>query len=183
MPSRILKTIGGNLVGKPIFIDGVDITRTFSPKEIFDMHAKGTLRGVTLKGYCTQVGDDGIRFVPWYESTRFRMDTDTTRVHVSKDFVPYMQEKLESEHPMRRRTPQQKVAAMMLRLMAEVKRTGSIAGMTAEDIKHITGESWKQGEPMNAETVRKVAAHFLGIGEVDNKAADSRRTTRLHPYA
>jgi len=168
---------------QPVFVDGIDITRTFSPEEIFDLHAKGRLRKIALAGYCTRAGDDGIQFIPWYESTRFRMDTDTLPVHASDDFVPYMQNKLETEHPMRRSTPQQKVGRMMLRLMAEVKRTGTIPGFTPEDIKHIVGESWKQGEPLAAEDVQKVAAYFLGLGQKQNKEADSHRVTRAHALA
>lgn len=165
-------------------VAGVDIDRTYSPEEIFEMHDKGRLRPITLEGYCTRADEDGIRFVPYYESTFFRMREGKPQQHVSHDFAPAMRAQLEADHPITRRTPQQRVASMVLRLLADAKQNGTIAGLSEEQIRSITGELWKAGvTEVSTEMVRKVAAHFLFQAEKGNREADSHRVARAHPTA
>ena len=171
--------------GKPYILEGVDINRPFTAEEILELHASGRLRNLALKGYCTRADllEGTLRFIPWYESSAFRQRTGTQKEHISYDFVDAMREDVERNHPMKRRTPQEKVASMMLRLMAEVKKTGTITGLSQEHIRSIAGESRKEGEPLPAEAIRKVAAHYLGRGEKENKEADSHRVTQAHALA
>lgn len=170
----------------PRFVDGIDLTKEYPIHDIMDMFYGGKLRGVAQAGWVVQaVGEDTtmIRFVPWWESHLQRREEDRLRVHPEAINVDAMREDVEREHPMRRRTPQQRTAAMMVRLMSEAKKTGSVPGLTPEQIRAIIGESWRQGEPLAAEDVQKVAAWFMSRGEVDNREADSHRTTRAHQFA
>ena len=42
--------------------------------------------------------------------------------------------------------------------------------MPPDLIKRIAGNAWREGEPLTDEVIRAVAAHYLGVGEVDNKS-------------
>jgi hypothetical protein len=150
-------------------IGGIDVDRTYTGDEVLEMNNKGHLRNVTLKGYCTRVEHDGtIKFVPYWDSTWFRQEQDKA-VSVDVDIATPMLEDLKENHPIIRRTPQERVASMMLRLMGEYRRTGSLPGIPTDLIKKIVGNSWREGMPLTEEVVRAVAAHYLGLGEQENK--------------
>lgn len=169
---------------KPIIIDGIDITRVYTIGEIQDMYYRGYLRKVAVHGYVVQARADGtVRFVPWYESHMARAENDQLRETDWSAEAEQMRLDVEREHPMSRRTPQQRVASMLIRLMGEVKRTGRITGLSDEQVQSIVGKTWKEGMPLSEEDVRAVAAHFLGIAQVDNREADSHRVTRAHQFA
>ena len=169
---------------KPTIIGGIDITKRYPIAEIMEMHAQGKLRNIGGSGYIVRADADGmVGFVPWTESTLFRMNTDQPQLYQSPDFTEAMRQDVETEHPMRRRTPQERVASMLVRMMGHARETNTVPGLTEKQISTITGESWKEGDPLPAESVRAVAAHFLGIAEKQNKEADSHRTTRSHQFA
>jgi len=152
-------------------VAGINVDRVWTGDEILDLHAKGKLRDVALQGYCTRADADGtLRFVPFYESTWFRSD-EQKMVTQSVDIGTAMKADLDANHPIIRRTPQDRVASMFLRLLTTYKQTGSLAGVPTEVIKKIAGNAWREGQPLTDEVIRGVAAHYLGIGEVDNKAA------------
>lgn len=163
-------------------VAGIDIDRVFTGEEIIDLYHKGKLKPIALEGYCTRADADGtIRFIPWYESTRFRYENDS-RVSVTPD-GDAMREEVERENPIIRRTPQQRVAAMAMRIMGEVQRSGNAGGLSAEQVRSIVGESFREGEPITGSDVEALAAHFLGKAEKHNREADSKRVTRAHPTA
>lgn len=175
---------------------GVDIDRVYTIHEIIDMHDRGLLKGPALDGYVVRAsGDKTIRFVHWTEPTVNRQtpgsqDPDgrtreglRTYVQTKGDWIEEGMAALEEAHPMVRRTPQQRMESMTARLMSEVAKTGSVTGLSEDLVRSIAGESWKKGEPITAEAVRRVAAHFLGNAQVDNREADSHRTTRAHQFA
>lgn len=177
-------------------VEGVELTRGFTSEEIFEMKESGRLKKLAAAGYVGQASIESglIHFVPFEESPYFRSDPVNLQPGVATPLTNPMviqhpgsleqrRKELEEKHPMFRTTPQEKVGRMMLRLMAEVKRTGTIPGLSNEDIKAIVGESWRTGDPITADAVRAVAAHFLGLGEKHNREADSRRVTRKHPLA
>lgn len=169
---------------KPTIIDGIDISRRYTIQEIMDMHAKGKLRPVGVAGYIVRADADGtVGFVPWTQSTLYRSQRDALLVHQSTDFVEAMRQDVEAEHPMRRRTPQERTAAMLVRIMGTAQRYGTVPGLTQEQISTITGAAWREGDPLPAESVRAVAAHFLGIAEKQNREADSHRVARKHALA
>lgn len=155
----------------PTIVAGIDIDRAYSGDEILDIHRSGRLRDVTLQGYCTRVDvDANIRFVPFYESTWFRSDQDTMVV-AEQDIAGPMMADVNANHPIVRRTPQERVASLFLRLMTEYQRSGTLPGISSELITQVMQGSWREGEPLTAEVIRAVAAHYLGVGEVDNKKA------------
>jgi len=157
---------------QPNIVAGVDISRSYTGEEIIDMHRRGRLRDITLQGYCTRADADGtIKLVPWYESTWFRLDAGKPTQATSRNLAESMLADVNANHPIRRRTPQERVASMMLRLMAEVKRSGTIPGVTPDLIKRVVGNAWQEGQPLTEEVVRAVAAHYLGVGEKENKAS------------
>ena len=177
-------------------VAGVDLSRGFTPEEVFDFHNSGRLREIAEAGYVGQADVESglVHFAPFHKSAFFRSDPVDLQVGAVTGLtnpivVPHpstLEEKrkeLEEKFPMLRTTPQQKVARLTLRLLSEVKRTGRITGMSDQDVSHIVGEAWKIGEPLTSEAVRRVAAHFLGLGEKTNKEADSHRVTRAHALA
>ena len=169
---------------KPVVVDGIDITRKYPIDEILKMHAAGRLRPVGVAGYIVRADANGmVGFVPWTESTLYRMEQDKTLVHASDDFVDTMRDDIEREYPMVRRTPQERVAAMMVRLMGTAAKTGNVPGLTAEQVTAITGKAWREGEPLSAMAVQAVAAHFLGVAQTQNREADRKRVTRQHALA
>ena len=159
----------------PNIIEGVDISKSFTGEEIIEMHRRGKLRDVTLHGYCTRVDlEEGvIRFVPWWDSTLFRMEKQQLVRDHDAHFGETMMADVNANHPIRRRTPQQRVAAMMLRLMAEYRRTGTLPGVSPDLVRRVSGMAWREGTPLTDDAIRAVAAHFLGLGEAHNKEADS----------
>lgn len=151
---------------KPKIVNGVNIHKVFTSEEIIELHEAGRLRGIVLEGYCTRVEDGKIYFVPWYESSFMRAEQGKLMTHVSDDFVPAMQAEVEEEHPIIKRTPQQRVASMVMRLIAEYKNSGNtLPGIHGEDIKAMVGASWKEGAPLTEDDVRAIASYFLGKAE------------------
>ncbi len=160
---------------KPIIIDGVDITRSFEFDEIIAMNNNGKLRSITLRGYCTQGKDDGtLEFVPWQESLHFRKP----KTYVSDDFTEVMRQDVEQEHPILRRTPQERKMAMAMRIASEYARTGAVPGMTDPQVQEMVGEAWKAGEPMTGEAIVELAKKLMEQAEKDNREAESHRVTR-----
>lgn len=170
---------------KPIIVDGIDITRVFTIQEIKDMYYRGYLKKTAVLGYVVQARADGtVRFVPWYDGFLAREYAGELRETDWSAEAEQMRLDVEREHPMSRRTPQQRVASMLIRFMGEAKRNGGqIPGLSDDMIKSVLGKSWKEGTPLSEEDVRAVAARFLGVAEVDNREADSHRVIRKHQFA
>jgi hypothetical protein len=171
-------------------VAGIDIDRVYHKEEIIEMYKSGKLKDVTLVGYVSQANDDGTcQFVPWYKSERVLAKLQGVpfgkAVYTSEqDVFGDMRKNVEEQHPIVRRTPEQRVAAMMGRMLADAQRTGTIPGLSDEKIREITGEYWKTGvSTVTQDMVRKVAAHYLGLGEATNKEADRHRSTRAHAKA
>lgn len=169
---------------KPLVIDGVDVTQSFTAEDILDMFSKGRLRSITDRGYCTQGTEDGtLQFVPYWESLAFRTKHNTEKTYISHDFVDAMREEVEREHPILRRTPQERKMAMAMRIAGEYHRTGTIPGMTDPEVQELVGEAWGSGEPMTGEAIVELAKKLIEQAEVDNREADSHRITRSHMTA
>jgi len=162
----------------PPFVDGIDIGQKFTSEEIFDLHRRGKLRSITLEGYVTRVDilDNTISFVPFWESSKFR--DETGQMKMTEFGIEEKRKELEDEHPISRRTPQERVAALAMRLVGEIKRSGRVGGLSDEDITQLTSESWKAGEPLLASDARTIAATLLSKAEKENKEAESHRVTR-----
>lgn len=166
-------------------IGGIDIDRKYTFDEIMEMQKKDRLKPISLQGYVVRADADGmIGFVPWHQSTLARQEAGKPVTQGWDADLAKMREDVERENPMVRTSPQAKVARMIARLMEGAKSTGTIAGFSDEQIRTITGEYWKTGETEVTEAmVRKVASHLMQTAEKQNRAADSKRTTRAHPLA
>lgn len=146
-------------------VQGIDVDRAYTANEIAQMYLDGRLRSITLHGYVARADADGTcRLVPWTDAT-----TERPRVYQTKDDIrASLQEGLP---PIRRRTPQQRAASMVVRMLAEAKRAGKVPGLTEEQTREIVGEYWKDGvSEVTAEMVQRVAARFLQAAENEAKA-------------
>ena len=171
----------------PKVINGIDVTVLRPIEEVMQMFYDGKLPALVREGgYIPQADEETgmIRFVPWYDGhIQRRLEGRLRQVEWGYDELEAQNQEIERAHPIRRRTPQQRQAAMMVRLMGDAKRTGTIPGLSQEQLKTILGESWKMGEPLSSEDVQNVAAWFLGRAQTDNREADRHRVTRAHPTA
>lgn len=169
-------------------IAGIDIERDYSVDEMLDMYERGYLRAILQHGgYTPRANGDGtITFAPWAETYLGNLErTGMTREYDMGDWAEEERKVVEHDYPIVRRTPQQRVTAMALRLLAQAKQSdGKIPGMSEAEIRSIVGYAWTQGvTDITMEDMRKVAAKLMGIAEVDNREADSHRVTRVHPTA
>jgi len=156
----------------------------YPAERILEFWKDGRLRDVTLRGYVARSNGDGTcSFEPWWKATDAFNEHRGMRQHKAPMTVEEQRAEIEREHPIVRRTPQQRVAAMVLRIMGDAKKHGGIPGLTQEQIRTIVGEYWKAGDPVTEELVRRVAAYYLSVAEKDNREADSHRVTRQHPTA
>lgn len=79
--------------------------------------------------------------------------------------------------PIRKRTPQERVDSLMLRLIEDCKAAGTVPGLDDMRISHILGEAWKTGRSeVTAEVIRQVAQDFLADAEAKKNHADYKRT-------
>ena len=184
-----------------VIVAGVNLSRPHPAEDILDMWEKGILKSITMQGYCARANGDGTcSFVPWYESRLAEDENPRDKAigdnvwtpkyqggrmayRIRPEAVAEMKQDIEREHPIVRRTPQQRVAAMVLRLMGEAKRHGRIPGMSDEQLKTIMGEYWKVGDPVTEDMVRRVTAHFLNVAQTDNRRENDRHVTRIYPTA
>lgn len=154
-----------------MIIDGIDLTKPVPADVVGQMYLDGRLRKVAAKGYVAQANADGTcQFVHFTQTT----DPAKPRVYTTNDdVVATLREGLP---PIRRRTPQQRAASLMLRFIDEAKRQGKVPGLSEEQARQIIGEYWKEGvTEMTAEAVQRVAAEFLATAEKEAKATENQR--------
>lgn len=147
------------------------------------MYTSGKYREVVIEGYVARANADGTcEFVPWHKSDAIRARFGQARVYEpSRNWAEDMRQDVEAQYPIRRRTPQERVAAMVMRLMLEAKEHGTVPGLPQEKLREIVGEYWKNGiTEVTEDMVRKVAAHYMSVAEIDNKEADRKRVTRAY---
>lgn len=179
----------------PPIIEGVDIGKKMSADEVATLHRSGKLRGITLRGFVWRHEFDGMgSWVHFTDPTANRIAPGSdggqrTRAFSMPDPLPNMRAQVDAESPIVKRTPQERLASltnkltrgqsgqdaaasMMIQMLSGTQSHGS---MTDEQVKAITGSSWKAGDPVDAETVRRVAAHYLGTAE--QKVAETASVT------
>jgi hypothetical protein len=159
-----------------VIVNGVDLDKKYSADDLAELHKSGRLRGITLQGYFWRHEMDGMGgWVHFTDPTANRMTPGSTggqriRAFEIPDPTPQMQADVANESPIRKRTPQERVASMMMRLMQ--------GGLTEDVVKTVVGESWKEGTPLDGETIRRVAAHYLGAAEREVERTARQSTTR-----
>jgi hypothetical protein len=88
----------------------------------------------------------------------------------------------EAPPPIVRRTPMERVDSMMLRLIDDCKRTGTVPLVSDDRIKAILGERWRAGKTdLTAEDIRTVASHLLARAEQQRKVDDFNKVADLNP--
>lgn len=158
------------------------------------MQDSGKLREITLKGWFLRWEPlkDGMRLVHVSDPTANRMAPGSTggrrkRVYEVEDPTEAMREAVNADSPIVRRTPQERLASMTAKLSAGetgqdaaarmlldmLSGRGDIDGLDDDAVKDITGASWKRGDPLDGDTVRRVAARYLG--EAERKVAEDIR--------
>ncbi len=151
------------------------------------------LRDVTLKGWFFRFDGSGMRLVHFTEGSANRLAPGEAgkRVYEVPDPTEAMRAQVNADSPIVKRTPQQRLASMTAKLqggesgqeaaarmmldMLSGRNAGSIEGLTDEQVQTITGASWQGGDPIDGETVRRVAASYLG--EAERKVAETARDT------
>lgn len=182
-----------------MIVDGLDTTRIYSADEVVEMANSGKLKSLTLKGWLFRSDMEGrMKLVHFTDPTANRLTPGSTggqrkRTFEIPDPLPQMQADVNSDSPIRKRTPQQRLASMTAKLQGGetgqeaaanmlLRMLGGagagIDGLTDEQVSEITGASWKGGDPLDGETVRRVAANYLG--QAEKKVAETARdsTTR-----
>lgn len=77
--------------------------------------------------------------------------------------------------PIKKRTPMERVDSLMLRLVDDCKRTGTIPLVDDARIKLLVGEAWKAGKNLTAEDIRTVAANLLKRAEKEKQFTDYKK--------
>jgi hypothetical protein len=181
-----------------MIVNGLDTNRTYSADEVVAMRDNGKLRSVTLEGWFFRWEPlkGGMRMVHFTDPTANRMTPGSAggvrkgRTVTIPDPLPQMRADVEREFPIRKRTPQERLASMTNKLMGGERGQEAAAHMmlqmlqgagdgvdalTDEKVAAITGASWKGGDPIDADTVRRVAARYLG--QAERKVAEQARET------
>ena len=160
------------------------------------MKDSGKLREITLKGWFFRydMAKDGMELVHFTERTANRVTPGSPgrgeRVFEVPDPLPQMKQDVNSDAPIRKRSPQERLASMTTKLMqgergqdAAAKMMlnmmsgrGDMTGLTDQEVQEITGKSWMEGDPLDADTVRRVAAHYLG--QAERRAEEETRQTQ-----
>ena len=176
-----------------MIVNGLDTTRTYTADEVVELYRKGTLKELTLRGWLFRAGLEGqMQLVHWTDPTANRMTPDSAggkrkRAYEIPDPLPGMKEAVNSDSPIRKRTPQERLASMTAKLsggergqdaaanmlLAMLAGNAGMDGLSDEQARAISGASWKGGDPIDAETVRRVAANYLG--EAERKVAEQAR--------
>lgn len=81
--------------------------------------------------------------------------------------------------PIVKRTPQQRIESLTLKMLEDVKRSGTIPGADDETMRDLVGEYWKRGRTeVTAEMVRAAAAKLLGMAEAKHEEKLDKQITR-----
>ena len=176
-----------------MLVDGLDTSRTYTADEVVEMRKTGKLRDITLKGWFFRWEPlkDGMTMVHFTDPTANRMTPGETgrRTYSIPDPLPGLQDEVKTDAPIRRRTPQERLASMTAKLsggetgqeaaaqmlLNMLGGNGGMDGLTDEQVQSITGKSWAAGDPIDAETVRNVAARYLG--QAERRVAETAKNT------
>lgn len=128
-----------------------------------------------MKGYVLQFDtvSQTYAIVPWTEAAS------------GKDFGEFRKTQrggqgfFEPIDPIQKRTPMQRVDSLMLKMIEDCKRTGTVPGLEDERINAILGAApGSKREGITAEEVRRIAAHFLQEAETKHEAKLAKQITR-----
>lgn len=151
---------------------GLKINHPYTWAELEKLTQDPTLEEFKLKGYVLRGDADGtFTFVHWSEASFGGQGGPLAgRVYNPHGF--------EDIAPIVKRTPQERVDSLLLKIMDDCKRYQTVPGFTDSKISEILGEPWETGkDEMTAERTRKVAAYFLTKAEAEAKERARHQVT------
>ena len=78
-----------------------------------------------------------------------------------------------------KRTPQQRVESLALKMAEECLRTGLLPRSDDPVIRQIVAEAWKSGRPdITSDTIRQLAQRYLERAEVQDEIKQGKQITR-----
>jgi len=81
--------------------------------------------------------------------------------------------------PIQKRTPMERVDSLMLKMLDDCKRSGTVPGLEDERVNAILGAApGTKRDGITAEEVRRIAAHFLQDAETKHEAKLATQITR-----
>ena len=180
-----------------MIVEGLDTNRTYTADEVVAMQDSGKLRAITMKGWFFRFEPTkgACELVHFTDKTANRMSPGSTggrrlRAYSVPDPTDDLRAAVASDSPIKKRTPQERLASMTAKLTGGetgqeaaadmmLKMLGgageNMEGLSDDQVLAITGASWKGGDPLSAETVRNVAARYLG--QAERKVAEQARET------
>ena len=150
--------------------------KRYTRQQLAEAIDQSTADELKLKGYVLQYDALSSTYgvVPWYEAGGGEQ-FGTLRAPRGG------QAQFEAPDPIKRRTPMERVDSLMLRLVDDCKRTGTIPGLEDWRIKLLVGESWKAGKNLSGEDIRRVAANLLARAEKEKQLADFKKVADYSP--
>lgn len=150
------------------------VGKKYTLAQIQQMHREHP--DLRMPGHVLRKDDDGLWSIvpdaqaamPWSGKGK-ALDTAYRSKESIKELFPV--------DPIRKRTPQERIASMAERLAEDMK-----AGrLTQEHLKDIEVRSWARGEPVSGEAIQAVAAAALQMAENKFEASESKKITRTAP--
>ena len=140
----------------------------------------GRLREATERGMVlVQSPNDpegGYELLPWTATSTRDSGGQAGRVFAIQNGIDKLKADLP---PLLKRTPQQRVESLVLRILEQTLKSGTVPGLNDEAIRGIVGEAWKAGETqVTGEMVRRVVQHYLEMAEKKQDEVDSKFITR-----
>jgi hypothetical protein len=151
--------------------------KRYTRQQLAEAIDQSTADELKLQGYVLQydVLSQTYGVVPWYEAASgaefgtFRQDNRGG----TGAFAPL--------DPIKKRTPMERVDSMMLRLVDDCKRTGTLPLVDDVRIKQLVGESWRAGKQLTGEDIRRVASNLLARAEKEKQLADFKKVGDYNP--
>lgn len=155
--------------------------RKYTFAQIREMQKDPELAALKLEGYVLRQDMDGtVQFVHHTQaSAGFRGSEHSLKQYKAP---PGTVEAMKAENPpIVRRTPQERVDSMMLKLITTAKKNGYVPTGEDAEVKEIVAQAWRDGRSnITAETVRQVAAIALAKAEKANAMDDQHNVVRKH---
>jgi len=83
--------------------------------------------------------------------------------------------------PIRKRTPQQRLESLANNWDPDIRKAGTVPGLTEAQLEDVVGRAWRRGEPVTRTKVEEFAAEMLKRAENRFEAAERKRTVRTAP--
>ena len=151
---------------------GLRVNHPYTWAELEKLTQDPALEDIKLKGYVLRGDADGtFTFVKWDQASFGGQGAPLAgRIYEPLSFAPL--------DPIVKRTPQQRVDSLLLKIQEDCLRYKTVPGLTDAKIGEILGEKWETGKSkMTTDSARRVAAWFLAKAEADAKEKARHQVT------